>query len=75
MTNIGVRSLDDVHDADVGFLDDNEVVDGIRFTKPVLVKEFDYSEKIVKFICRTGEVLERNMIDFRKTWWFMIRHK
>ena len=74
MTNIGVKSLDDVHDADIGFLDDNEVIDGIHFTTPVLVKEFDYSENTVKFICRTGEVLERNMSDFRKTWWFKIRH-
>ncbi len=73
MRNIGVTSLDDVHDADIGFLDDNEVFDGIHFTKPVLVKEFDYEEHVVRFILRTGEIVERSMSDFRKTWWFKTR--
>lgn len=73
MSNIDVISLDDVLDADVGFLDDNDVFNGIRFTKPVLVKEFDYEEHVVKFIIRTGEVIERNMADFGKTWWFKRR--
>ena len=70
MRNVGVLSLDDVHDADIGYLDDGIIIDGIRWTKPVLVKEFDYSESVVRFIVRTGEIEERNMNDFRKTWWF-----
>lgn len=70
MRNVGVLSLDDVHDADIGYLDDGIIIDGIRWTKPVLVKEFDYDESVVRFIVRTGEIEERNMSDFRKTWWF-----
>ena len=73
MRNVGVLSLDDVHDADIGFLDDGTIIDGIRWTKPVLVKEFDYEESVVRFIVRTGEIEERNMSDFRKTWWFKRR--
>ena len=73
MRNVGVLSLDDVHDADIGFLDDGTVIDGIRFTMPVLVKEFDYEEGLVRFIVRTGEIEERKMDDFRKTWWFKRR--
>ena len=49
MRNIGVTSLDDVHDADIGFLDDNEVFNGIRFTKPVLVNQETYA-KIQSFL-------------------------
>ena len=73
MRNVGVLSLDDVHDADIGFLDDGTIIDGIRWTKPVLVQEFDYEESVVRFIVRTGEIEERNMSDFRKTWWFKRR--
>ena len=63
--------LDDVHDADIGYLDDGEVYDGIHFTKPVLVYNFDYGENMVEFIYRTGEHTQRELSEFCRSWWFI----
>ena len=63
--------LDDIVDADLGYLDDGEIYDGIHFTKPVLVNRVDYEEGVVRFICKDGKMIERKMDQFWKTWWLM----